>query len=206
MKGITLSPIRRWWRAHKTKEFAMMQDYKNNIKNFELQQKQIIMMGGSVNTKQKKLSVAEIEKLKKDYRHMYFAFVSINWGMGKTLGVSWQKALEQMDSFVATKLKIVGHPINNELIKYNAEFKRDMSKHIMTSEYAQDTLSEQYKKIFFDDGEKQLKKSKAAIDSVYQQYMPEKTIEKTLMAHKFNLGQQKTQYMLQQILINQRAA
>ena len=75
--------------AGKPKEFAMTQMFENNMQNLELQQKQIMMMGGLINKKQKKLSEEEIKQLKKDYSLMYFGFVSINWGQGKTLGVSW---------------------------------------------------------------------------------------------------------------------
>lgn len=175
-----------------------------DIQQMELRQKQFIMMGGKSNTNQKKLSELEIKQIKQKYRSMYIGFVSINWGSGKTLGVSWQKALEQMDGFIASKSKIVGHPINNELVKYHAEFRRDMARHIMTSDYSEDKLSEEHKKFFFDDGEKMLKKSKSALDSLYQQYMPQQNIEKTSIAHKFGLANQKVQQMLQQLLMQQQ--
>ena len=69
----------------KPKDFAMTQ--MNNMQHNEFHQKQIMMMGGVLNTEQKKLSPETIQQMKKDYIKMYYAFTSINWGMGKTLGI-----------------------------------------------------------------------------------------------------------------------
>ena len=196
-------------RAQKPKESAMTQENINNMKNIEFQQKQIMMVGGLGDDKKQKLSPETIKQMKTNYIKMYYGFVSINWGMGKTLGVAWQKALEQMDGFIATKAKIVGHPINNELIKFHKEFRHDMAKTIMTNPYTEEKLPERLKKIFFDDGTKRVKESKGVLDSMYQQYMPKNIFEKTQVAHKFALANQKTQQMLQQLLmqqIRQRAA
>ena len=182
----------------------MTNNLQNNIKDLELKQKKFIMIGGIINQNQKKLSLSEIKKLKKDYRKMYFGFVSINWGMGKTLGVSWQKALEQMDGFIASKSKINGHPVNDELIKIHTEFRRDMAKTIMTNPYADEKLSEKYKQFFMEDGTKSLKIGKNSLEDMYKKYMPEQTIEKTSITKSFDLAQRKAQQLMQQMLMQQK--
>ena len=182
----------------------MMNELEMKNLDIEFQQKKIIMMGGDIKNNVKKLSLAEIEQIKKNYRLMYFGFVSVNWGNGTTLGMAWQKALTQMDAFVASKAKIAGHPINSELVKIHTDFRRHMAKHIMTSDYSENKLLEKHKKLFLDMGEKDLKKSKAYFDNMYQQYMPQKTVEKTPLMHKFGIGAQKAQQMLQQLLIQQQ--
>ena len=187
----------------KPKGAAMMKNLNANQQNSTLQQKQVIMMGGRIKTVQKNLSPEEIRKIGKNYRLMYFSFTSINWSQGMTLGMAWQKALEQMDSFIVTKTKLKNHPMNNELMKIHAEFRRDMSKHIMTSEYAEDKLKEHHKKSFRDYGEEFFKKSKTYLDGIYGQYMPKQKIAQQPKFVNFKIAQQKTQNILQQILLQQ---
>ena len=182
----------------------MTQVNERNMQNFEFQQQQMLMMGVVINQVQEKLPPEIIKQMKKDYVKMYYGFTSINWGMGKTLGISWQKALEQMDSFVATKTKISGHPANNELINFHSEFRRDMSKAIMTNPNTNLKLEERLKKNFLDYGTKSVKESKGALDGLYQKYMPKKTNEKTQTAQGFKLGNQKANQILQQLLIQQQ--
>ena len=150
----------------------MMNEMEKNLQNMEFRQKQIVMMGGGINQQTKKLSPAEIEQMKKNYVAMYYGFVSINWGMGKTLGVSWQKALEQMDGFVMSKTKIPNHPGNTELVKFHKEFRRDMAKSIMMNPYSSKKLNEVFKKSFVEYGTKRVKESKAVLDEMYKRYMP----------------------------------
>lgn len=178
----------------------MTQEYENNMQNFELHRKRIIMMGGNVKKEQKKLSEKVIAKLRKSYVRMYFSFTSINWGQGKTLGTSWQKALEQMDAYVATKTKIQNHPANNELIKIHKKFRREMAEHIMTSEFANDVLEEKkVRESFMSYGTKFLKISKGTIDNIYKDYMPNTNIKQSEIVHKFGMSNQ----MLRQMLIQQ---
>lgn len=184
----------------------MTNDFENNMQNFELQQKKFIMMGGDIKTQQKQLSPEVIKQIKKNYTRMYFALTSINWGQGKTLGMAWQKALEQMDAFVASKIKISNHPINNELVKFHTKFKQDMSKHIMTSEYSASKLREEHKKLFIKIGEKDLKKGKTFLDNKYQEYMPKQQIKETPIMKSFDIAQAKTQQMMQQMLQRQISA
>lgn len=181
----------------------MTNDFENNMQNFELQQKQMMMMNAIVNKNQKKLPPEVIKQLKKDYVHMYFGFVSVNWGQGKTLGMAWQKALEQMDGFVASKTKIAGHPLNEELVKMHGEFRREMAKTIMTNPYVNEKLDERLKKQFLDYGTKSISESKKTLDSMYAQYMPEKTLNKNSNTKSFEIAKLHTQKMIQQMLLQQ---
>ena len=178
----------------------------NNMQHNEFHQKQIMMMGGVLNTEQKKLSPETIQQMKKDYIKMYYAFTSINWGMGKTLGVSWQKALEQMDGFVAAKAKIPGHPANTELLKIHQEFRRDLARAIMNNPYVTEKLAERLKKNFIDYGTEAFKQAKSAFDNVYKQYMPNTKLDNAISATKpFGISNQQTQQLVQQILMQQMA-
>ena len=185
----------------------MTQIFQNNMQNFKLQQMKLMMVGGlNTNTKQK-LPPEVVKQIHKDYIHMYYAFVSINWGQGKTLGVSWQKGLEQMDAFVASKMKIANHPANNELLKIHTEFRKDMAKTIMTNPNTEEKLDDRLKKSFLNYGMKEVSKSKTALDNMYKKYMPEnlqeKTQEQPQKAKQLNLANYKAQQVLQ-ILMQQR--
>ena len=179
----------------------MTQVYENNMTNFDVQQKKLMMMGVIVNNVQEKLPPEVIKQIKKDYRNMYFGFVSTYWGQGKTLGISWQKGLEQMDAYIATKTKIANHPVNNEIVKMHAEFRKDMAKTIMTNPYVDEKLSERLKKEFLNYGLKDIKTGKSALDAAYQKYAPKKTIENTKTAQQFSLTNQKAQQILNQFFV-----
>lgn len=172
------------------------------MQTLEVQQKYIIMLGADVNEKQVKLSPEAIKKLRKDYINMYIGFVSINWGQGKTLGASWQKAIEQMDAFVASKNKITGHPVNDELTKFHAEHRYLVSKNIMTNKHAGDKLEKRLQQKFIKFGMEDLKKGKAALDATYKQYMPkEKVVDKNQPVKSFEIAKVRTQQLMQQAVM-----
>ena len=175
-----------------------------NINQFELQQKQIMLMGGNVK-QQKNLSQPEIEKLKKDFIGMYFALAAINWGHGMNLGRAWQTALEQMGAFVSAKAKITNHPVCNHLNKIYSDFRRDMSRHIMTSEYANAKLNPEFANSFINYGTRRIQETKNSINNLYQKYMPQKQIQNPFIGHKFEIAKQNTQKIMQQMLLQQFA-
>ena len=186
-----------------------MNEMEKNLQNMKFRQKQIVMMGGGINQQTKKLSPAEIEQMKKNYVAMYFGFTSINWGMGKTLGMSWQKALEQMDGYVMSKVKIPNHPANAELIKFHTEFRRDMAKFIMTNPYTNVKLKEHHKKLFLDYGTKRVKESKNTLDKIYEQHMPSMDVKSQSKDNKFDVANRNLQQVIQSMLLQneyQRAA
>ena len=183
----------------------MMNEFENNLQTAEFQQKQIIMMGGDIQKNQiKQITQQETDKLKKDLIGMYYGFTSINWGYGMTLGMAWQKSLEQMDGFVMSKLKIVNHSVNIHLLKFYKEFRRDMAKSIMTSKYADEKLSLRLQKDFINYGQKRVKETKIDIDKTYQKYMPEKEIKQLPVTVKFGLVQKRAEQMTLQLVMQQR--
>ena len=184
----------------------MIQMLNKNQIDTEFPRKQFIMMGGPLKVVQNKLSHAETEKMKKDYVGMYYGLTSINWGHSMTLGMAWQKALEQMDAFVASKVKIQNHLVNTELMKYHTEFRRNMAKNIMTSKYADEKLPERLKKSFVDYGTKWVKETKGALDKMYKAHMPKQEAPKAPNIKTFDIVKQKTLQLMQQQMITQRAA
>lgn len=189
-------------------DLQKLQENEKNFMNLEIQQKQIMMMGGILEKdkeNKKQLTIQEIEQFKKDWRRMYFGFTSINWGQGMTLGMAWQKALEQMDGFAMSKLKMANHPANDTLLKYHREFRRDMAKTIMTNPYVEEKLPDRYKNTFLEHGQKEVVKHKSKIDDLYKQYMPQQDIKlQQTTAVKFDLANRNVQQMLQQIMIQQQ--
>lgn len=178
----------------------------------EILQKQILMHGGSIdvlNKNQKKLSVEEVKRLEKDYRKMYFGLTAVNWSQGMTLGMAWQKALQQIEAFVQTKTKIANHPVNAYLNRIHAKFKRDMSKHIMDckGKESETKLSPKLKKIFAAYGTKEVQTGKSSLNDWYQKYMPEQTIQKIPDVKKFEFVKQNIQQsVMLEFLSRNRAA
>ena len=179
----------------------MTQTLEKNQLFTEIQERQLMLMGVAVKNNQKKLSFEDIRKMKQLYRDMYFAFTSINWGQGMTLGMAWQKALKQMETFVALKIKTPNHPMNTELIKFHNEFRKDMSKHIMTSEFSEVKLLDRHKNLFLQDGMKQLKKSKDSLNDMHKQFMPEKIADKNQNVKTFENAQLRAKQMMQQMAL-----
>lgn len=181
----------------------MMQYKYLKKRNFdiELRQKKFIMMGGEFKNVKQKLSEADIKKMKRQYIEMYYAFTSLNWASGKILGVSWQKAVEQMDSYVASKTKKTGHPMNAELLKFHRQRHRETAEAIMHNPYVNVKLLERHKEIFLRHGNKDLTKSKHALDDMYQQYMPTQEITKQPKIAEFGLANEQ---MMNNMLVFQR--
>jgi hypothetical protein len=160
----------------------MMQDLEKSKLFMEIQEKQLIMTGATVKKNQKKLSFEDVRKIKQQYRDMYFALTSINWAQGMTLGMAWQKAIRQIEAYIVSKVKTPNHPMNAELIKFHTDFRKDMSKYIMTSEYSDE-------------------KSKDALNNMYQQYMPEKVADKKQTAQSFENAKLRAKQMMQKIVM-----
>ena len=80
----------------------------------------------------------------------------------------------------------------------------------MTNEYADMKLTENLKKPFLDYGTKRLNETKSALDEMSKAHMPEQQLQMTPVAKQFDIAKNKTQQLIQQILIqqmtNQRAA
>ncbi|MBO7644769.1 MAG: hypothetical protein J6S57_00495, partial [Alphaproteobacteria bacterium] len=81
----------------------------NQLMMQEIQQKQFMMMGGIINKKQKVLSIETIKQIEKNYREMYFAFVSIK---------SSRELLTFIKSVYPLSIHILLNPTKNSLYKY----------------------------------------------------------------------------------------
>jgi hypothetical protein len=178
----------------------MAQETKDYTQTPEFMNQKIIMMGGNQNQRAKQISEAEIKRMKQKYVAMYYGFVSIHWGMGKSLGASWQRALEQMDGFIATWEKIPNHPLTREMKKFHQEYRRDMARAIMTNPNAELKLQEKFRKDFVDYGTRRVKESKSDLDSMYKKYAPEQDAKKT----EFASANRQVNMLLQQILLRQK--
>lgn len=165
--------------------------------NLDLQKKRFIMLGGNIEHNVKKVSSKDIEKLKRCYKFMYAGFVCLNWSNGCKLGVAWQKALEQMEAFIKSKTKIKNHPLNQELLKIHAEFRRKMSEYIMKNQkHAQSTVQGAEAKNFLDLSKYFMKKSRKRFDNMYKKYMPEQIIKETPMSKSFGVAKQNVQKLI----------
>lgn len=182
----------------------MMNELNLKQKN-ELQQKQFIMVGGMFD-QQKKLIPQEIKQLEQDYTTLYFGLVSLNWSRGMTLGMAWQKALEQTGAFITGKTKNGNHPVNEHLMKIHNRFKQDQSKHIMkcAGKESELKLSKDLAKFFEKIGVEMVQKGKSAINKIYEKYKSEQTIQNK--SKKFDIAKQKTQQIIQLFMLNQRVA
>jgi hypothetical protein len=164
-------------------------------------------MTQQLNTHKKTLNQKEIKQIKKDFLKMYFALTAINWAHKMTLGMARQKALEQMRAFVESKMKIQNHPLNKHLIQFHNEFRRNMSKHIMTSGYSEKKLNPELAEKLIRFGTIKTKEAKSGINSLYQKYMPKQNA-KPIEIKKFIFIKQniKIQPMILQNMARQRAA
>ena len=137
---------------------------------------------------------------------MYYGLTSLNWSKGMTLGMAWQKALEQMESFIAGKTKQINHPVNEHLVKIHTDFKKDMSKYIMdrAGKESETKLSPRLMKIFAEDGTKMTQRGKDALNQFYKKYMPQQNVSDKKSIHNFEIVKQKTQQLMQQIMLQQK--
>lgn len=182
----------------------MMQEFEKNQLDLEFQQKQLMSMSGFAETNKKQIAKEDIAQMKKNYLEMYLGLKNINWSQGMTLGMALQKALVQMDAFVASKLKVQNHPMGQELLKMHTEFRREMARHIMTSKHSEEKLQERHQQLYKERGEQSFKKASDSLNKVYDKYEPEVTTKKTPVMKSFEIAQQHTQQKIQQILWNQR--
>ena len=182
----------------------MIQPLYTDKQRQELRRNQILMHGGSLRQYKKQLSKETIEQIKKDYYKMFFGFTSVNWSKpGTKLGTAWQKALEQMKSYVKTKSNFPNNPVYECLVDIHKKFSKRISEHIMKCQgrESETILPERLRNQFAQD-EKMIAKGKSALDNVYTQYMPkQQTQEKPKM-----IPQDIRKMLLQEYLSRQRVA
>ncbi|MBQ7409349.1 MAG: hypothetical protein IJV03_02175 [Alphaproteobacteria bacterium] len=180
----------------------MIQPLYTDKQRQELRQHQILMHGGR--TQKNQLSQETIKQIKKDYYDMFIGFTSVNWSKpGTKLGTAWQKALNQMATYIKTKSNVQNNPVYECLVDIHKKFSKRISEHIMKcrGRESETVLPESLHKQFAQD-EKMITKGKSALDSVFTQYMPkQQTQEKPKMA-----SQDIRKILLQEYLARQRVA
>lgn len=181
------------WEPNKTKGDTMTQTLYTEQQLAQLKQNKFIMMGGI--TSQKDLSMAEIKKLESDYRDMYYGLTSIHWSKGVTLGMAWQHALGQMESYIMSKAKVVNNPVFVKLLEFHKTFKKDMSKHIMKCQgrESETKLTPELRELFAKDGTEMTQKGKDALNQTYQKFMPQQKIENLSSVQHQSITNQKAQ-------------
>ena len=191
-------------------DFIKSQNKEGIFSHPDVQQRMLMIMGEEKNQKLE-LSKEEEKKIVQIYATMFFALVVMRWCRGETLGVARQKSLEQMNSFVKSKVN-VAHPMNKYLMTINNQYHRFISQLNMTDKNSDKKIevSSELATKWSMEATKQFKESLKLLNKMYAKYMPEKDVKKQPANVKFNLAQKRAQQMMQQLLlqqrINQRAA
>ena len=197
----------------KPKEHAMT-DYVSNFRkqrdilwNPDIRDKMAILTGAN-KEHQKEIPEEHQKQIVKNYVAMYFTLAAINWCHGMTLGMAWQKALEQMDAYIKSKTKIANHPMRKYLTEMHAIRRREMAKEIMTNPHANDKLSlnPETAAKWESFSTKHFQKNKNALNMLYKQYMPKQPINVQTNENSFKVAQEKMFTKMQQILLQQKMA
>ena len=189
-------------------DFIKSQNQKGIFAHPDVQQRMLMMMGEEKNQKLE-LTKQEEKDIAKHYAIMFFSLATIRWCQGQTLGVARQKSLEQMNSFVKTKVN-VEHPMNKYLMAINNQYHRFISQLNMTDEHSDKKINvmQDLTQKWSAMATKNFQESLKHLNEMYKKYMPEKDIKNKPAVVKFELAQKKAQQMMQQLLAgqNQRAA
>lgn len=181
----------------------MMNENISLFQNPEIQQKMLILAGHKIEPA-KELS-AEIKKqIQKDYTAMFYSIAAINWCRGGTLGMAWQKGLEQMNSFVLTKMQQPNNPVGKYLSQFHNEFKKDMAKDIMTGQHSGDKLelAPEFIKDWIEYATNKFKEKMSHLNGLYKQYVSDKQVDNA-KTKSFENGKQNAMNLMQQMLIQQ---
>lgn len=185
-----------------TDDFASFQNERDILLNPDVQDKMAILMG-TKKENQPELTPEQQKQITKNYIAMFFSLGVIYWCNGATLGVAWQKALEQMDSFVKTKIKVVNHPMAKYLNKLHEKHRHDTSKEIMMNPNSNMKLDLPAKvaKQWADFATKHFQENKGALNNLYQQLMPQQQMAEESKKEPFKTAQEKTLKMMQQLML-----
>lgn len=180
-------------------EIENLQTKEQFFMNPLIQQNIAMITGEQQKNKKQELSPEEKEQITKKYVNMYYALAAIHWCKGGTLGRAWQKALNQMDNFVKSKTKVLGHPMNPHLISVHAQFKRRMSESLLTNPYVdcETNLSKEHKEQWIKFSTEYVKSDMAFFNSMHDKYMPKEKIQEKSAKEPFKQAQQKVLKMVQ---------
>lgn len=132
-----------------------------------------LMMHGETKDKKLELTKEQEKQIARNFSIMFYALTTIHWCNGATLGRAWQKALEQMSSFVKTKSNPY-HPMNKYLHALDNQYRREISERIMTSEYSdlKIEMNPELAKKWSDTATKQFQSYLKQMNDMYKEYMP----------------------------------
>ena len=171
----------------------------------DIQQRMLMIMGEDKNQKLE-LDKTEENKIAQNYQKMFFALAVIRWCKGEKLGVARQHALEQMNSYVKTKINIA-HPMNKYLIAINSQIHREVSYRNMTDKHSDKNIemNSELAKKWTSEATKIFQQCMQNMNEMYQKYMPEKDKKQLPANMKFKVAQHRMQQMLQQIIAEQKS-
>lgn len=132
-----------------------------------------LMMHGETKDKKLELTKEQEQQIARNFSIMFYELTTIHWCNGATLGRAWQKALEQMSSFVKTKSNL-GHPMNKYLHALDNQYRREISERIMTSEYSDSKIemNPELAKKWSDIATKRFQGCLKNMNDMYKEYMP----------------------------------
>ena len=146
-----------------------------------------LMMTGKSKDKTLELTKEQEKQIAIAYSKMFYALTTIHWCKGATLGTAWQKALEQMSSFVKTKSN-PAHPMNKYLHALDNQYRREISERIMTSPYSNEkiNMNPELAKKWSDTSTKQFQSYLKKMNDMYKEYMPQKEVNNNQSAQETN--------------------
>jgi len=158
-----------------------------------------LMMTGESKDKKLELNKEQQKQIAIAYSKMFYALTTIHWCNGATLGTAWQKALEQMSSFVKTKSN-PGHPMNKYLHALDNQYRREISERIMTSKYSDEkiNMNPELAKKWSDVATKQFQSYLKTMNDMYKEYMPDNN--HTTIQNQTDKAAQKAHAMMLKIL------
>jgi len=182
-----------------------MMDKENFLMNPEIQQSMAMLMGGD-KKETKQLSEEQKKQIIKKYVNMFYSLAAINWCNGTTLGVAWQKALNQMDEFVKSKTKVLNHPMNPYLVAVHAKYKRHISETLLTNKHVNEKLnmSKELKEEWKRFASANVGKDMEFFNNLHKEFMPEQNITKLPVAEPFKKAQDKALSKMQQLIFLQQ--
>ncbi|MBN1324864.1 MAG: hypothetical protein JW974_01460 [Alphaproteobacteria bacterium] len=123
---------------------------------------------------EKKLSPEDKKPIEKGVGDLFFGLAWTNWINGSSLGSAWQKALNQVDSFIATKTQ--NNPATKYLREVAAVGKSRMSRIIMTNQNSNEKIDCPPEKIkeWSEIGSKWTSQGLQSLNDKVKEFEPEK--------------------------------
>ena len=165
--------------------------------NADVRRKIVLLMRGH---KDDKIEVPQHQQqqIAKNYMKTFYALAAINWTKGMVLGAAWQKALDQMNSFVVGKAKSPNNPVNKYLVGIHAQNRREISEYMMFSPNSDEKLGLDLAvaKVLLDYATKRFHAGLGKLNEIHAQYEPKTQENKDIVS---KLTEQRTQDLMQKM-------